>query len=97
MYLSPVRGVPTRLQAPLGTKADQDRVEVATVQVEVRLRSLSRSYTQLLAKHDTYHIDTSNILFILSGAFVGLDSIVRRRVVKGVSSIVLVYVAFLMF
>jgi len=35
------------------------------------------------AKHDTYHIDTSNILFILSGAFVGLDSIVKRRVVKG--------------
>jgi ATP-dependent Clp protease ATP-binding subunit ClpX len=39
------------------------------------------------AKFDTYHIDTSNILFILSGAFVGLDSIVRRRVAKGVSHI----------
>jgi len=34
-------------------------------------------------KPDTYHIDTSNVLFILSGAFVGLDSIVKRRVAKG--------------
>ena len=33
---------------------------------------------------DTYHIDTSNILFIFSGAFVGLDQIVKRRVAKGV-------------
>ena len=36
------------------------------------------------AKPDTYHIDTSNILFIFSGAFVGLDQIVKRRVAKGV-------------
>jgi len=36
------------------------------------------------AKTDTYHIDTSNILFIFSGAFVGLDQIVKRRVAKGV-------------
>lgn len=34
-------------------------------------------------KMDTYHIDTSNILFIFSGAFVGLDQIIRRRVAKG--------------
>ncbi|KAH7930023.1 ClpX, ATPase regulatory subunit [Leucogyrophana mollusca] len=32
---------------------------------------------------DTYHIDTSNVLFILSGAFVGLDTVVKRRVAKG--------------
>ena len=38
----------------------------------------------LLAKPDTYHIDTSNVLFILSGAFVGLDNIVKRRVARGV-------------
>jgi len=31
-----------------------------------------------------YQIDTSNVLFILSGAFVGLDSIIKRRVAKGV-------------
>ncbi|KAG6838005.1 hypothetical protein H0H93_008399 [Arthromyces matolae] len=32
---------------------------------------------------NTYHIDTSNILFILSGAFVGLDAIIKQRVSKG--------------
>ncbi|OAX39756.1 ClpX, ATPase regulatory subunit [Rhizopogon vinicolor AM-OR11-026] len=32
---------------------------------------------------DTYHIDTSNVLFVLSGAFVGLDTVVKRRVSKG--------------
>ena len=37
------------------------------------------------AKADTYNIDTSNILFIFSGAFVGLDQIVKKRVAKGVS------------
>ncbi|KAF4602339.1 hypothetical protein EYR40_005544 [Pleurotus pulmonarius] len=35
------------------------------------------------AKSDVYHIDTSNVLFILSGAFVGLDTIIKRRVAKG--------------
>jgi ATP-dependent Clp protease ATP-binding subunit ClpX len=38
-----------------------------------------------LAKPDVYHIDTSNVLFILSGAFVGLDNIIKQRVAKGVS------------
>ena len=37
-----------------------------------------------LARPDTCTIDTSNVLFILSGAFVGLDSIIKRRVQKGV-------------
>jgi ATP-dependent protease Clp ATPase subunit len=32
-----------------------------------------------------YQIDTSNVLFILSGAFVGLDNIIKRRVAKGAS------------
>ncbi|KAK7695422.1 hypothetical protein QCA50_000058 [Cerrena zonata] len=32
---------------------------------------------------DSYSIDTSNVLFILSGAFVGLDTIIKRRVSKG--------------
>ncbi|KAI9508660.1 P-loop containing nucleoside triphosphate hydrolase protein [Russula earlei] len=35
------------------------------------------------AKPDMYQIDTSNVLFILSGAFVGLDNIIKRRVAKG--------------
>lgn len=37
-----------------------------------------------LAKPDVYHIDTSNVLFILSGAFVGLEDIIKQRVAKGV-------------
>ncbi|KDQ64666.1 hypothetical protein JAAARDRAFT_28304 [Jaapia argillacea MUCL 33604] len=41
-------------------------------------RSLSGS-----SKPETYHIDTSNVLFILSGAFVGLETVIKRRVVKG--------------
>ncbi|KAF8639749.1 hypothetical protein AX17_001011 [Amanita inopinata Kibby_2008] len=35
------------------------------------------------SKPDVYHIDTSNVLFILSGAFVGLDNIIKQRVAKG--------------
>jgi hypothetical protein len=35
-------------------------------------------------KGETFVVDTSNILFILSGAFVGLESIVQRRLGKGV-------------
>ncbi|KAF8915818.1 P-loop containing nucleoside triphosphate hydrolase protein [Mucidula mucida] len=34
------------------------------------------------AKNDIYHIDTSNVLFIFSGAFVGLDKIVKQRISK---------------
>ncbi|KAJ2491493.1 ATP-binding protein [Coemansia sp. RSA 2050] len=33
-------------------------------------------------KGDVYHVDTSNILFILSGAFVGLDRLIMERVAK---------------
>ncbi|KAJ2311934.1 ATP-binding protein, partial [Coemansia sp. RSA 2705] len=34
-------------------------------------------------KGDVYQVDTSNILFILSGAFVGLDRVIMERVAKG--------------
>ncbi|KAF8974643.1 P-loop containing nucleoside triphosphate hydrolase protein [Flammula alnicola] len=34
-------------------------------------------------KPDVYHIDTTNVLFILSGAFVGLDKVIKQRVAKG--------------
>ncbi|WVF66679.1 hypothetical protein IAT40_001420 [Kwoniella sp. CBS 6097] len=34
-------------------------------------------------KGETFVVDTTNILFVLSGAFVGLDSIVNRRLGKG--------------
>nr|KIR49695.1 ATP-dependent Clp protease ATP-binding subunit ClpX [Cryptococcus bacillisporus CA1280] len=35
------------------------------------------------AKGDTFIVDTSNILFVLSGAFVGLEQIINRRIGKG--------------
>ncbi len=49
------------------------------------LCSLNPHLTLCAAKPDMYQIDTSNVLFILSGAFVGLDNIIKRRVAKGVS------------
>lgn len=38
-------------------------------------------------KGETYAVDTSNILFILSGAFVGLDKAIQDRMAKGVRSL----------
>ncbi|KAI8081906.1 P-loop containing nucleoside triphosphate hydrolase protein [Gilbertella persicaria] len=35
------------------------------------------------SKGETYSVDTSNILFILSGAFIGLDKIISDRLSKG--------------
>jgi ATP-dependent Clp protease ATP-binding subunit ClpX len=35
-------------------------------------------------KGETYTVDTNNILFILSGAFVGLDKTIQDRLAKGV-------------
>lgn len=35
-------------------------------------------------KGETYSVDTSNILFILSGAFIGLEKIIGDRISKGV-------------
>ena len=37
------------------------------------------------SKGETYSVDTSNILFILSGAFIGLEKIVTDRLSRGVS------------
>lgn len=37
-------------------------------------------------KGETYAVDTSNILFILSGAFVGLDKTIQDRMAKGVNT-----------
>ncbi|KAF9512550.1 hypothetical protein BS47DRAFT_1394146 [Hydnum rufescens UP504] len=34
-------------------------------------------------KSDTYQVDTTDVLFILSGAFVGLDKVVQSRLAKG--------------
>lgn len=36
---------------------------------------------------ESYSVDTSNILFILSGAFVGLEDVIKKRMAKGVNAI----------
>ncbi|KXN87923.1 ATP-dependent Clp protease ATP-binding subunit ClpX [Leucoagaricus sp. SymC.cos] len=46
-------------------------------------RSGQRAPHLATAKPDVYHIDTSNVLFILSGAFVGLEDIIKQRTAKG--------------
>ncbi|KAF9563742.1 ClpX, ATPase regulatory subunit [Agrocybe pediades] len=46
-------------------------------------RNGQRAPQAAASKPETYHIDTSNVLFILSGAFVGLDKIIKQRVAKG--------------
>ncbi|KAH7887973.1 P-loop containing nucleoside triphosphate hydrolase protein [Phlebopus sp. FC_14] len=50
---------------------------------EGRSKAGPRGQSQQPSRPDTYNIDTSNVLFILSGAFVGLDTVVKRRVAKG--------------
>ncbi|KAG8218434.1 P-loop containing nucleoside triphosphate hydrolase protein [Butyriboletus roseoflavus] len=50
---------------------------------EGRSRPGTRGQSPAPPRPDTYNIDTSNVLFILSGAFVGLDTVVKRRVSKG--------------
>ncbi|KAI6004070.1 P-loop containing nucleoside triphosphate hydrolase protein [Pisolithus albus] len=45
--------------------------------------SLVNRMPAITARPETYNIDTSNILFIFSGAFVGLDAVVKRRMAKG--------------
>lgn len=48
--------------------------------------SRRRSSAPTPPKTETYQVDTTDVLFIVSGAFVGLDKIVKSRVAKGVSS-----------
>lgn len=43
-----------------------------------------------VAKGDTFVVDTSNILFVLSGSFVGLEQIINRRIGKGVGVVLTV-------
>lgn len=43
---------------------------------------------------DVYTIDTSNILFILSGAFVGLEDHIVRRISNSLSSVINMYSGF---
>ena len=48
-------------------------------------RSQNFTLIPIAAKGETFVVDTSNILFICSGAFIGLDMIVNSRLGKGVS------------
>jgi ATP-dependent Clp protease ATP-binding subunit ClpX len=65
------------------TKGTPSTAEIPPAGGEGRSRTGHRNPNMAGSKPDTYHIDTSNVLFILSGAFVGLDAIVKRRVAKG--------------
>lgn len=53
------------------------------------LLSHHRSNTMAFTGNNQYEVDTSNVLFIFSGAFVGLEKIINRRLAKGVSPFLL--------
>ncbi|KAH8094798.1 P-loop containing nucleoside triphosphate hydrolase protein [Cristinia sonorae] len=57
--------------------------EAPPIGSEGRTRPGQRNLNVGGPRPDSYSIDTSNVLFILSGAFVGLDNIIKRRVAKG--------------
>lgn len=54
-------------------------------------RKASSAAMAQVPKSETYQVDTTDILFIVSGAFVGLDKIIRNRMSKGVSSFPLIF------
>jgi len=57
--------------------------EAPPVGGEGRSRSGQRHSNTSGPRHESYSIDTTNVLFVLSGAFVGLDTLIKRRVAKG--------------
>ncbi|KAI0693575.1 P-loop containing nucleoside triphosphate hydrolase protein [Cytidiella melzeri] len=57
--------------------------EAPPVSSEGRARNGPQRSLNMAPRPDSYSIDTSNVLFILSGAFVGLDNVIKRRVAKG--------------
>ena len=44
-----------------------------------------------VVRPDSYSIDTTNVLFVLSGAFVGLEKIIKQRISKGVGRLIIHY------
>ncbi|KZS97746.1 ClpX, ATPase regulatory subunit [Sistotremastrum niveocremeum HHB9708] len=67
--------VQTKAAPPSSSDASQGSPE--------RSRRPGFSAGRKCAKQDTYQVDTSNVLFICSGAFVGLEDVIRRRVARG--------------
>lgn len=63
-------------------------IEGATVQVQVKkpvnkdLDPRNPNNNAVAKKNETYIVDTSNILFVLMGAFVGLDGHISRRLIE---------------
>jgi len=61
-------------------------IEGTTVQVQVKKpvnKDKDNQNNNTVAKrNETYHIDTSNILFVLMGAFIGLDEHISARLAK---------------
>ncbi|KIM45883.1 hypothetical protein M413DRAFT_425462 [Hebeloma cylindrosporum] len=58
-------------------------VDIPPPNLDPNSRGGQRAPNIATPKADVYHIDTSNVLFILSGAFVGLDQIIKQRIAKG--------------
>jgi len=69
------------------TTSGRDVAGVALQQEFLKLLEGDKIQVQLGNKHtplldNTVEIDTSNILFVLSGAFVGLDTVIKNRINK---------------
>lgn len=69
----------------LATSGELDPVYLQDVSFQASTYKGMKFHINYLASHDLYQIDTSNILFIFSGAFVGLENVIRQRMAKGVS------------
>ena len=71
----------------LQTTSGRDVAGIALQQEFLKLLEGDKIQVQLGNKHmpmldNTIEIDTSNILFVLSGAFVGLDEVIKNRLCK---------------
>ncbi|KAG9033347.1 hypothetical protein FRB95_014889 [Tulasnella sp. JGI-2019a] len=72
---------PSSGTSPWATGADTSTIPPA--ERVGRRKSGSTAASGSSPKTDTYQVDTTDILFIISGAFVGMDKIIRNRVAKG--------------
>lgn len=91
-----VQGKPSSLEPPAPTARGRSSPAAAQRKSHRNVWSARGALICQPERPDTYHIDTSNVLFILSGAFVGLDTVVKRRVSKGVCSFSILHVLLLL-